>query len=315
MLHKNIVSKNNSALLIIDLQEKFASVIPNFNEIVTNTIKLVLACELFKIPVIVTQQYPQGLGNTVEILKKQFLPDFIIIDKIEFSATENKVWKEKIDPLDINSFIVCGIETHVCINQTVHSLLSKDKVVHVVSDATGSRKNRDHDVAIRKMENSGAVITTTEMCLFELAERAGTSEFKSIQLMVKGPIKVPVILEKTKSEKQINKIQKISLDKETTEKKEIKTPKEDILDLEDLKKQDILSKEAEDNSSKNTKVKNLEEQKVDKQAEENDAVKSINDKIDALEPIGNVEDMEKEIANLDEIINKSLDNGLEDKKT
>jgi nicotinamidase-related amidase len=188
MKHKNILSRKGAGLVIVDMQEKLAPVIPGFDGLVTTTTKLILTFQMFDMPIIVTEQYPQGLGGTVEKLRKQFA--FLeIIEKIEFSALDNEQWDKQVNPLNLDTFVVCGVETHVCVNQTVHALLARGATVHVVADAVGSRHPRDNNISLRKMELSGAIITTAETCMFELAERAGTDSFKNIQLMVKGPKK------------------------------------------------------------------------------------------------------------------------------
>jgi nicotinamidase-related amidase len=185
MKHKHTLTKSKTALLVIDVQDKFAPVIPEFDNLVTNVTRLVLTFEMFKMPVVVTEQYPEGLGNTVEKIEDQFTV-LEVVEKMELAATENGQFMEKINASGCDTFVVCGIETHVCINQTVLGLLAMGKTVHVVADAVGSRHSIDHETGLRKMENAGALIATTEMVMFELAERAGTDSFKNIQTMVKA---------------------------------------------------------------------------------------------------------------------------------
>jgi nicotinamidase-related amidase len=185
MKHKHTLTKNKTGLLVIDMQEKFAPVIPDFDACVTNATKLVLTFQMFNMPVIVTEQYPEGLGETVEKIQKQFTM-LEVIEKIELAATDNEHFMAKVNKLGLDTFVVCGIETHVCVNQTVLGLCAMGKTVHVVADAVGSRHDIDHTAGLRKMENAGAIVTTTEMVMFELAERAGTESFKNIQMMVKG---------------------------------------------------------------------------------------------------------------------------------
>jgi nicotinamidase-related amidase len=186
MKHKHTLTKSKTALLVIDVQEKFAPVIPDFDSMVTNVTRLVLTFEMFNLPVIVTEQYPEGLGETVEKIGKLFTM-LEVVEKLELAATENGQFMEKINALGCDTFVVCGIETHVCVNQTVLGLLSLGKTVHVVADAVGSRNAIDHSTGLRKMENAGALVTSTETVMFELAERAGTDSFKNIQTMVKAP--------------------------------------------------------------------------------------------------------------------------------
>jgi nicotinamidase-related amidase len=185
MKHKHTLTKSKTGLLVIDMQEKFAPVITDFEACVTNTAKLVLTFQMFNMPVIVTEQYPEGLGETVEKIRKQFTM-LEVVEKIELAATDNEHFMEKVNKLGLETFVVCGIETHVCVNQTVLGLCAMGKTVHVVADAVGSRHSIDHITGLRKMENAGAIVTTTETVMFELAERAGTESFKNIQMMVKG---------------------------------------------------------------------------------------------------------------------------------
>jgi nicotinamidase-related amidase len=185
MKHPYLLSRSNTALLIIDMQEKFREAISHFDDLVDNIARCILTFQMFKMPVLVTEQYPAGLGSTVDPIRKLFT--FLeVTEKLELSVTENPHFWAQVKPLNIKTFVVCGIETHVCVNQTVLSLIEKGMQVHVVADAVHSRHVFDHNVALRKMELAGAHITTTEMCLFELAEKAGTESFKNIQRMVRG---------------------------------------------------------------------------------------------------------------------------------
>jgi hypothetical protein len=146
----------------------------------------VLTFEMFNMPVIVTEQYPEGLGETVEKIGKLFTM-LEVVEKLELAATDNAHFMEKINSLGCDTFVVCGIETHVCVNQTVLGLCAMGKTVHVVADAVAARHAIDHSTGLRKMENAGALLTTAETVMFELAERAGTDSFKNIQTMVKAP--------------------------------------------------------------------------------------------------------------------------------
>jgi nicotinamidase-related amidase len=185
MKHPHLLSQGNTALLIIDMQEKFREAIPRFDGLVENIARCVLTFQMFNMPVLVTEQYPAGLGGTVEPIRKLFT--FLeVTEKLELSVTENPHFWAQVNPLNIKTFVVCGVETHVCVNQTALSLIEKGMQVHVVADAVHSRHELDHSIALRKMELAGAHITTTEMCLFELAEKAGTESFKNIQRMVRG---------------------------------------------------------------------------------------------------------------------------------
>lgn len=184
MKHPHTLSRQGTGLLILDVQEKFGPVIPGFDSLVNNVLRLVFGFQMFDMPILVTEQYPKGLGGTVGKIKKH-LKLIETVEKLELSATDNEVFSTRLDALKLGAMVVCGIETHVCVNQTVHGLLASGMCVHVVADAVGSRHTLDHNLGLRKMEKSGALICTTEMCIFELAEKAGTEQFKNIQRMVR----------------------------------------------------------------------------------------------------------------------------------
>jgi nicotinamidase-related amidase len=190
MRHKNTLSKKGTGLIVVDVQDKFAPAIPGFDGLVANVARLVLTFQMYRLPVVVTEQYPKGLGTTVEKVRVLF-PMFEAIEKMELSAADNEAFTNRVRELGIETFVVCGIETHVCINQTVLGLLAQGAAVHVPADAVGSRHRLDHDCALRKMEQAGAIISTTETCMFELVERAGGQDFKNIQRMVKGRLRDP----------------------------------------------------------------------------------------------------------------------------
>jgi nicotinamidase-related amidase len=181
--HPHLLSKRRTGLLIVDAQEKFKPVIPDFDGIVYNVVKLVLAFQMFKMPVVVTEQYPKGLGRTDARIKKQF-SKLMPIEKMELSCTACPAFWKQVKPLDLKTVVICGIETHVCICQTVLGLIQEGYTVHVVTDAVSSRNGLDNDIALQKMQAAGAILCTTEMALFELAEKAGTEQFKFIQKMV-----------------------------------------------------------------------------------------------------------------------------------
>jgi nicotinamidase-related amidase len=184
MLHPQCVCPEKTALCVIDIQEKFSAAIADFNAIAENAAKLITACRLLTMPVLVTEQYPRGLGKTVEAVA-QCIGDARAMEKTSFSCTGASDFWPQLERCGADTVIVCGIETHVCVNQTVHALLHKGYSVHVILDAVGSRKSRDHETALRKMEHAGALPSTVELCLFELLGDANSKHFKEIQKLVK----------------------------------------------------------------------------------------------------------------------------------
>jgi nicotinamidase-related amidase len=183
-LHQNCLRREKCVVIVVDIQEKFRSAIEGFDEIADNAAKLLKGCTLLGIPTLVTEQYPQGLGPTVTPIRNQ-LGEEKPMEKTAFSCMGADGFLERMQHLGADTAIVCGIETHVCVNQTVHALLERGLRVHVVVDAVGSRKSVDHATALRKMELAGAVPSTLEMCLFELLGDARHEWFREIQRLVK----------------------------------------------------------------------------------------------------------------------------------
>jgi nicotinamidase-related amidase len=181
-----IIKKETTAFVMIDVQEKFVPAISGINEVIKNANILVKASEILKIPLIVTEQYPKGLGSTVKNIR---LPENATkIEKIHFSCFGNDeftVVMDKLKQKKIKSLVVFGIETHVCILKTVLDAMSEGFEVHVVADAASSRTQLNKDAALKRMMQSGAFIATTEMICFQLMDKAGTEEFKEISRLVK----------------------------------------------------------------------------------------------------------------------------------
>jgi nicotinamidase-related amidase len=174
------LDRDRAALVVIDVQEAFRKAVPGFDQIARATGALIRGAEALGIPVVVTEQYPQGLGSTVPEVAEQ-LPDGVEpLDKVSFSARQ----AEGFDLHERDQALVCGVEAHVCVNQTVLDLLDQGVEVHVALDAVGSRFERDRRVGVEKAARAGAVITSVETALFELVERAGTDEFKQVQRLV-----------------------------------------------------------------------------------------------------------------------------------
>jgi nicotinamidase-related amidase len=169
-----------AALVVIDVQEAFRKAVPSFDEVARASGTLVRGAEAVAVPIIVTEQYPKGLGHTVPEVAEH-LPDGLEpIEKVVFSAPE----AEGFDLGGRDQVLVCGIETHVCVNQTVLDLLGDGVEVHVARDAVGSRFEENRQIGLEKVERAGAVITSVETALFELVGRAGTDQFKEIQRLV-----------------------------------------------------------------------------------------------------------------------------------
>jgi nicotinamidase-related amidase len=171
-----LLDRDNTALIVVDVQEGFRPY-ASFATVADASRKLVQAARILDVPTIVSEQYPKGLGHTApEVGLEGEQP----IEKTVFSAAR----AEGFDLGQRTQTIVCGIETHVCVSQTVHDLLDRGIEVHVPADAVGSRHEIDYERGLERMERAGAVVTTVEASLFELLGRAGTPEFKSVQALI-----------------------------------------------------------------------------------------------------------------------------------
>jgi nicotinamidase-related amidase len=171
-----LLSRDRAALVVVDVQEGFRPY-PVFAGVAAACAKLVQAARILGLPALVSEQYPKGLGPSAPELD---LHDEPRIEKTVFSA----VRAEGFDIDGAEQALVCGIEAHVCVSQTVHDLLAEGIEVHVPADAVGSRHDIDYQRGLERMERAGAVVTTVEAALFELLERAGTPEFKAIQKLI-----------------------------------------------------------------------------------------------------------------------------------
>jgi nicotinamidase-related amidase len=172
----SLLDRDRAALVVVDVQEGFRSY-ASFAEVAGACAKLVQGARVLELPVIVSEQYPKGLGHTAPEVG---LEDEPRIEKSVFSA----VRAEGFDLGASEQAIVCGIEAHVCVSQTVHDLLDRGLEVHVPADAVGSRNEIDYQRGLERMERAGAVVSTVEAALFELLERAGTPEFKAVQKLI-----------------------------------------------------------------------------------------------------------------------------------
>lgn len=182
--HANLLDPGDTALLIIDVQEKFRSAMSGFEAMVAGCCRLARTFRTLELPILLTEQYPKGLGSTVSELAEA-LGTFSAPEKTAFSSYRCEGIAEKLRELGTSSVLVCGIEAHVCVNQTVHDLLDEDYAVHVAADAVQSRKGEDRDIALRKMDFSGAILTTTEMAAFELLADAKHERFREVQAYFK----------------------------------------------------------------------------------------------------------------------------------
>jgi isochorismate hydrolase len=179
-----MLSRQHSLLHIIDIQEKLFNVMHEKEQLRDNMYKLLKGVQILNLPVIWIEQYPQGLGPTIPELK-ELMPGQKPLEKMCFSSCRKPEFLEELKKKGRNQVLIMGIETHVCVYQTVIGLLDRGYDVRVVADAVSSRTRSNYEFGLRSMENRGAKLTTVEMALFELLAEAGSDQFRKISRLIR----------------------------------------------------------------------------------------------------------------------------------
>lgn len=185
MPHKNILDGTKSVLVIVDVQEAFRSVIGNFALIASNIARVSRGLQILDVPMIVTEQYPAGLGRTAEEIMLTLPDGFVPVEKTLFSAFGSSTFRERMGDLGVKQVILCGFETHVCVSQTAHDLVDQGLIVHFLNDCVGSRFEHDKQAGLQKMRSMGVISSSVEMALFEVMRDAKHPKFKEIQALIK----------------------------------------------------------------------------------------------------------------------------------
>jgi nicotinamidase-related amidase len=184
-MKSEMLEKDGSALLLIDVQDRLFPHIHESQSMLVRIDLLLSAANLMKIPVLATEQYPKGLGKTISKIS-QAHPNLQPLEKMDFSCLPAPGFKDRLSALQRRQIVLTGIETHVCVTQTALDLIAHGEEVFVVADATGSRRALDADTALRRLDRAGATIITSESVVFEWLRRAGTDEFKALQPNLKA---------------------------------------------------------------------------------------------------------------------------------
>jgi len=179
------LSREHALLAVIDMQEAFRPVIPAFGEVAGRIAKAVQGARLLEVPVVVTEQYPKGLKHTAEEIIPHLPAESKAIEKICFSSCGADQFQSQLISRNIKQVIVCGIEAHICVTQTVLDLLARGLEVHLLIDCITSRKRESKDVALARLTQAGAVPSNLEMALFEMMRTADSPQFKAVQSLIK----------------------------------------------------------------------------------------------------------------------------------
>ncbi len=182
-MNKYKLDAQDTILMVIDVQDKLMAAMKDQEKVYARINLLLEAAKQLDMPVIVTEQYPQGLGSTVDIVARH-LPPHQYLDKTTFTACTDGLW-DILEPLNRKTVLVTGSETHICVFQTTRDLQEAGYQVHLIRDAVCSRFDENYENGLQLMRETGAVITTAETVVFDLLKKSGTPEFKAISALVK----------------------------------------------------------------------------------------------------------------------------------
>ena len=185
MRHENTLDPKQTALVVIDMQDSFRGPVTDFAEVAARVARVAHAAQLLGVPVLVTEQYPKGLGRTASEIRAVLPEGLEPIEKTAFSSCGAQEFVSRLEGAGARQVLLCGVEAHVCVNQTAHDLLARGYQVHLLTDCVSSRAAHNKQVGVEKMLRSGVLPSSTEMALFELMRDARHEQFKAIQKLIK----------------------------------------------------------------------------------------------------------------------------------
>jgi len=182
-MHTGIPQLTNTSLLVIDMQERLCPVIAEKDKVLTAVNQLIEGAQILHLPILVTEQYPKGLGHTVP---EVVLPaNATVVEKICFSCMLSDEVLSKLAQQPTKHLIIAGVESHICVLKTALDAIEQGYTVHVVAEAVSSRSLANKQLALDRMRQAGAFIVSVEMILFMMLEKAGTEQFKAISKLIK----------------------------------------------------------------------------------------------------------------------------------
>jgi nicotinamidase-related amidase len=185
MSHAHTLAAAQTALVVIDMQEGFRQVIADFTETAARIALVTQGAQLLGVPVIVTEQYPKGLGPTATEIRAALPAGLEPIEKTAFSSCGAREFLAQLEQAGARQLLVCGIEAHICVNQTTHDLLAAGYQVHLLTDCITARTTANKQIGLAKMHASGALPASIELALFELLRDARHEQFKAVQKLIK----------------------------------------------------------------------------------------------------------------------------------
>lgn len=185
MAHPRVLDRQQSVLIVIDVQEAYRGKTVDEQRMVRGVQRLIEAANILQVPILATEQYPKGLGHFIPEVADCFPAGQAIIEKRSLSCLGAAAFRERLQNLARSQAVVCGIEAHACVNQTVHDLLDLGYAAHLPFDALSARFESDYRLGWEKMIGSGAIPTSVEMACLEWVRTADAPEFKAIQNIIK----------------------------------------------------------------------------------------------------------------------------------
>jgi nicotinamidase-related amidase len=183
----DVIRRENTVLTVVDMQERLLNAFADKRRasVIRHAGIAAQAAGVLGIPTLATEQYPQGLGPTVAEIRERMGAGFAPIEKLAFSCGRSPEFRAALQATGRRDVLICGVEAHVCVLQTVMDLVREGYRAYVLADAVGSRRDLDWQRGLALMERAGAIVGTTELFLFQLLERAGTDEFRQVSKLVK----------------------------------------------------------------------------------------------------------------------------------
>lgn len=180
-----MIDRNHTILAVIDVQERMMPAINEHEAVLANVLRLVRGAALLGLPMLVTEQYPKGLGATLAAVREAMGEWYRPLAKTSFSACGDLMFRSQLEIAGKQKVLLCGVETHVCVYQTARDLRNLGYDVEIAADAVGSRSERNYAIALERMGRMGIGVTSVEMALFDMMEDSTIPEFKAVQELVK----------------------------------------------------------------------------------------------------------------------------------
>ncbi len=182
---EGLLTRDSLALVVVDIQEKLFPRTQNPDAVLERCLKVIEFCKILKIPIVVTEQYPKGLGTTMPAVREALGPLYKPISKTAFSCFGETRFVDALEELDVDTLVLIGIETHVCVAQTALVGLSYEYEIAVLADCVSSRAARDYDIGLQRIRDEGGVVASSEMFFYEMLVEAKTEEHKAVFELLK----------------------------------------------------------------------------------------------------------------------------------